>query len=468
MNATDLATLLSPGEDGRPVHFMGIGGAGMSALAELLAGRGVRITGCDANATAAPEMARIGVAFSAGHDPDHVHEARAVVVTAAVRREHPELERAREMAIPVVRRADALGVAVQSARTVVAVAGTHGKTTTTALTTDALAAAGVDPTGLAGGRVPAWGGHLWKGGDDVIVVEADEYDRSFLSITPGIAILTNVEADHLDIYADLADISRAFEQFMRPARVIVCCAESGTACNLAMPSTAEVIRYGFDAAGARLRATDLRPSVSGYTLTVVYDGRKLGALSLAVPGRHNVLNALAAVGAGIGLGLDLEQVRAGLESFAGVERRFQRLGAPGGVLIVDDYAHHPTEIAATLEAARSTQPGARVVAVFQPHLFSRTRDLLDDFAAALSTADVVFLTDIYAAREQPIEGISSELIASRMAALGRAPQWTGTRGELARALAGYVREGDVVLTLGAGDVTRTAYELRDLLAGASR
>jgi UDP-N-acetylmuramate--alanine ligase len=468
MPTADLQSLLLSGDDARPIHFMGAGGAGMSALAELLSGRGVRITGCDANATAAAEMARIGVSFAAGHDPGHVQDARAVVVTAAVRREHPELERARELGIPVVRRADALGATVQSARTVVAVAGTHGKTTTTAFTTDALASAGLDPTGLAGGRVPAWGGHLWKGGDDVIVVEADEYDRSFLSITPGIAIITNVEADHLDIYADLSDICRTFEQFVRPARVIVCCAESEAARNLKMPGTAEVIRYGFDAPDARLRAAQVQPAGAGYALKLEFDGKHLGALSLGVPGRHNVLNALAAVATGLGLGVELEQMRAGLESFGGVERRFQRLGAPGGVLIVDDYAHHPTEITATLEAARSAQPGARIVAAFQPHLYSRTRDFLDDFAAALSAADAVFLTGIYAAREQPIEGITSDLIASRMTTLGRAPEWTGERSELAYALAGYVQEGDVVLTLGAGDVTRTAYELRDLLTGASR
>jgi UDP-N-acetylmuramate--alanine ligase len=469
MTHADLAALLAPGAGERPVHFIGIGGAGMSALAELLVSRGVAITGCDSNAAAMPELARLGVNVAAGHDPGHVASARAVVVTAAVPRDHPELERARARGIPVIRRADALGAAVQQAHTVIAVAGTHGKTTTTAMTTDALAAAGMDPTGLAGGRVPAWGGHLWRGGDDVIVVEADEYDRSFLAITPRVAVVTNVEADHLDIYSDFTDIRRTFEAFIRPARIIVCCADDEGAATLATPNSAEVVRYGIESADARLRVSDLRTEGGGHTATVVYDGRELGAVNLPAPGRHNVRNALAAIGCGLALGLTLEQMRPGLEAFAGVDRRFQRLGVMNGVTIVDDYAHHPTEIAATLEAARSAHPGARTIAAFQPHLFSRTRDFASEFAAALLAADVVFLADIYAAREQPIPGVTSEVIASALRAQGRPPEWTGAQAQLAAALAAYVRSGDVVLTLGAGDVTRSAHELRELLSaeGAS-
>jgi UDP-N-acetylmuramate--alanine ligase len=463
MNRSDLQSLLALGDDERPLHFMGIGGAGMSALAELLVNRGVRLEGCDSNPGAAPELTRLGVTVAAQHDPAHAELARAIVVTAAVTRDHPELERARSLGIPVIRRADALGAAVSEARTVVAVAGTHGKTTTTALTTDALAAAGLDPTGLAGGRVPAWGGHLWRGGENVIVVEADEYDRSFLSITPGVAVITNIEADHLDIYSDLADIRAAFEQFARPARIIVCCADDEVARTLSTSSTAEVVRYGIESPDARLRAVRVQPSGAGYWFAVEYDGEELGEIRLPVAGRHNVRNSLAAIGTGLALGMSLSQMRPGLESFAGVDRRFQRIGKFRGVTIVDDYAHHPTEIAATLDAARAAAPGARVVAAFQPHLYSRTRDFSGEFAQALLAADAVFLTDIYGARERAIPGVTSDVIAKPMAASGRPPAWCGSRQELAGQLAGFVREGDIVLTLGAGDITRTAYELRDLL-----
>jgi UDP-N-acetylmuramate--alanine ligase len=349
---TDQLAQLLRADDPRPIHFMGAAGAGMSALAELLARRGVKITGCDASPGGAAEMLRIGVDFSVGHDPLHVEGARAVVVTAAVIRDHPELARARALGVPVIRRADALAAAV-SAASVIGVAGTHGKTTTTAMVTDALAAAGLDPTGVAGGRVAAWGGHLWRGRDELIVVEADEYDRSFLALEPRIAVVTNVEADHLDIYEDLADITRTFEQFIGRARVIVTCGDDAAACRLRSPSSAEVIRYGITSSDARLVAVDVRQEGVAQHFDVAYDGKRLGSLRLGVPGTHNVLNALAAIGCGLALGSTLEQMRPGLQAFAGVDRRFQKIATVGGITVVDDYAHHPTEIAATLQAAIS-------------------------------------------------------------------------------------------------------------------
>lgn len=463
MDADLLAQLLGS-DDPRPIHFMGAAGAGMSALAELLARRGVRITGCDANAGGAAEMLRIGVDFSVGHDPLHVESARAVVVTAAVPRGHPELERARSLGVPVIRRADALAAAV-SAASVIGVAGTHGKTTTTALVTDALVAAGLDPTGVAGGRVAAWGGHLWRGGDEIIIVEADEYDRSFLALEPRIAVVTNVEADHLDIYADLADITRTFEQFINRARVIVACGDDRSACRLRTPSSAEVIRYGISSPDARLIASEVSEDGVAQRFDVAFDGKQLGSVKLGVPGTHNILNALAAIGCGLALGTTLERMRPGLEAFAGVDRRFQKVATLGGVTVVDDYAHHPTEIAATLQAARAAFPAARVVAAFQPHLYSRTRDFADDFAAALARADAVFLADIYAAREAPISGVTSAVVADALARLGRPPLWSGARTDLAAVLSQHARPGDVIITMGAGDITLTAYELRDLLAG---
>ena len=312
--------------DPRPVHFVGIAGAGMSALAELFVRRGVSITGCDAAGDPTGDLGRLGIHVATGHDPSHVDAARAIVVTSAMPKTHPELLRARELGVPVIRRAEALGEAV-SGGDLVAIAGTHGKTTTTVMTTEALHAAGREPTGVVGGRVGSWGGNLRFGSDKLFVVEADEYDRSFLALTPTIAVVTNVEADHLDIYADLADIHRTIEQFASPSRTIVLCADDPGANRLSTPSSAEVIRYGLRSNDARLLAVNVRPHGTGSAFDVVFDGDPIGTVELAVPGLHNVSNALAAVASGLTLGATLDAMRPGLASFRGVERRFQRLGA---------------------------------------------------------------------------------------------------------------------------------------------
>ena len=444
--------------DSRPVHFMGIGGAGMSALAELLRRRGVHVTGCDAVPDGAADVARQGIAVAAGHDPAHLDGVRALVITSAVPRDHPELLRARELGIPVIRRAEALGEAIGSAL-LIAVAGTHGKTTTTVMATEALAAAGGSPTGLAGGRVPHWHGNLRAGDDALFVVEADEYDRSFLALAPTIAVITNVERDHLDIYTDLADIRSAFEQFLAPARTVVLCADDAGASALTIPEGIEILTYGLGTETARLSAHEILSVEGRLRFLVRLDGTELGELALRVPGVHNVRNALAALGCGLTLGMSLERMRRGLEAFEGVERRFQRLGSVRGVQVVDDYAHHPTEITATLEAARAAFPGRRLIAAFQPHLFTRTRDFADAFGVALTRADLVFLTAIYPAREQPLPGVTSEIVADAMRKAGRPPEWVGERSALAEALAAEARDGDVVLTLGAGDITQTGREL---------
>lgn len=456
--------------DRRPLHFIGIAGAGMSALAELFVRRGAVVTGCDAAGNPTGDLARIGIPVFRGHDPAHVTGARAAIVTSALPHDHAEVERARALGIPIIRRAEALAEAVAGG-SLVAVAGTHGKTTTTVMTTEALASAGLDPTGVAGGRVGTWNGNLRAGDFGTFVVEADEYDRSFLALTPTIAVVTNMEADHLDIYRDLTEIRAAFTQFVRPARFVVLCADDSGANSLPLPTTAEVVRYGLAAADARLTARRLELTPIGTRFEVVHDGQVLGRLSLRVPGQHNVRNALAAVGVGIASGATLEALAPGLEAFTGVERRFQRLGSAAGVMVVDDYAHHPTEIRATLEAARNAYPDQRIVAAFQPHLYSRTRDFAGEFGEALSGADVVFLADIYAAREQPIPGVTAELIASATERSGRSVAWRGERARLASALYDAVRPGDVVLTLGAGDITQVGPELLERLRvsrGAAR
>jgi UDP-N-acetylmuramate--alanine ligase len=450
--------------DSRPVHFMGIAGAGMSALAELYVRRGIKVTGCDNSTSAAADLERLGIHVLHGHDPAHVENASEIVVTSAVPKNHPELERARALGIPVTRRAEALGRAV-SIGTLVGVAGTHGKTTTTVMTTQALAAAGLNPTGIVGGRVGAWNGNLSEGGENLFVVEADEYDRSFHALAPTVAVVTNMEADHLDIYpGGIDEIRVAFAQYVRDARYIVLCADDRGATSIPTPPTTEVIRYGTDSSTARLIATGIDTVAGGSRYDCYYDGKLLGEVKLAVPGIHNVRNSLAAIASGIALDVTVEAMAPGLASFTGVERRFQKIGEVNGVTIIDDYAHHPTEINATLDAARAAYAGRRIVATFQPHLYSRTRDFYQEFAGALSRADVVFLCDLYPAREKPIEGVTSNLIAAAMSDSGKAPQWTGPRNDAARALADFARDGDVILTIGAGDITRTGPELLTLLS----
>lgn len=444
--------------DNRPVHFVGVAGAGMSALAELFVRRGVQVTGCDAYPTGVDDLRRLGVPIDIGHDPAHLAGARAVVVTSAVPPNHAELLAARELGIPVVKRAQALGQ-VTAGRDCVAIAGTHGKTTTTVLTAEALASAGRDPTAVVGGRVSVWGGNLRPGSEHLYVVEADEYDRSFLTLHPTVAVVTNVEADHLDIYADLADIRRTFGEFVSRARHVVLCADDDGANSLPMPSGIEIIRYGTRSPDARLVAREIEQRDGGQRMIVVYDGKALGVLTLRVPGRHNLHNALAAVGAGLAMGLTLDAMRGGIEGFAGVARRFERVGEAGGVLIVDDYAHHPTEVVATIEAARAAFPERRLLTAFQPHLYSRTRDFAAEFGAALLPADAVFLCEIYGSREQPIDGVTSDLIEAEMERAGARPAWRGERTALADAIAAAASPGDIVVLMGAGDITRTGPEL---------
>ncbi|MCC6245478.1 MAG: UDP-N-acetylmuramate--L-alanine ligase [Gemmatimonadaceae bacterium] len=467
-----MTSLLLDAADPRPVHFIGIAGAGMSALAELLKRRGVIVAGTDANPLGAPDLAALGIPVAA-HDDALVARARAVVYSSAIPADHPEMVAARTLGLPLIRRAEALGAAV-SGGVQVAIAGTHGKTTTTVMTTEALVAGGCDATGVVGGRVGSWGGNMRLGdiriATPTYVVEADEYDRSFLALDPTVAVVLNVEADHLDIYRNLDDIQRTFEAFVEPARVLVRCADDVGAMSLRVASRVETLAYAATLPGtapslrahdARLVAADLVLTPAGARFVVRLDGAELGEVTLAVPGMHNVRNALAAIGSGLALGLTVPAMAPGLAAFRGVERRFQRLGAVHGIDVVDDYAHHPTEVAATVAAARHAFPGRRLVLAFQPHLYSRTRDLAQEFAAALSAADVLFLCDIYGAREAPEPGVTSALIGDRVAA--GVLQWSGPRGDVVDALLALARDGDAVITMGAGDITKSGPALLERL-----
>src|SRR5882724_5414873 len=430
--------------DRRPVHFMGIGGAGMSGLALIACRRGVTVTGCDADPAGAADLAALGVPVAAGHSPAHVEGVRAVVHTAAVPSEHPELARARALGVPVVPRKVALAELV-SGRSVLAVSGTHGKTTTTVMATEALAAMGEDPTGIAGGRVAGWGGNARIGGDDRFVVEADEYDKAFLTLSPSVVIVNNVEPDHLECYGSMEALEAAFDEFASRAAVVLACADDP----------------GY-------RIADVVQTPTETTAAVRFpDGGSL-PIQLQVPGLHNLRNATAALVAAhvFAPSAPLASALAALHAFAGVGRRFERLGEFGGVEIVDDYAHHPSELAATLAAARQAFPGRRLVAVFQPHLFSRTAVHGVAMGEALARADLVVVTEVYAAREQPIPGVSGRQVAEAAERAGANAVFEADRPALGRRVLGLVRPGDVVLTLGAGDITRVGRELVQWLRAA--
>jgi UDP-N-acetylmuramate--alanine ligase len=444
--------------DPRPVHFLGIGGAGMSALALLACRRGIAVTGCDADPTGAADLAALGVRVFAGHDPSHVDGVRAVVHTAAVPAEHAELTTARALGLAVVPRKVALGELV-AGRETVAVAGTHGKTTTTVMATEVLAAMGAEPTGLAGGRVSAWGGNARIGSDALFVVEADEYDKAFLTLQPTVAIVNNVEPDHLECYGTEGALHDAFVEFAGRASLVLAGADDPGGRGVAERIGARARTFG-TAPDADIRIADVRQSAGETTARVTFPGGEAVTLRLQVPGMHNLRNAVGALAAA--LHFEPCGAKAGVEAlarFTGVGRRFERLGEFGGVEIVDDYAHHPSELVATLAAARQAFPGRRLVAVFQPHLFSRTAAHGAAMGEALAAADLVVVTEIYPAREQPIAGVSGAQVAAAAERAGADTVFESERPAVGRRVLGLLRPGDVVLTLGAGDITRVGPEL---------
>lgn len=444
--------------DRRPVHFMGIGGAGMSGLALIACRRGIAVTGCDADPAGAQDLMALGVPVAAGHSPAHVEGARAVVHTAAVKPDHPELLRARALGLAVVPRKVALAELV-AGRTVVAVSGTHGKTTTTVMATQALAAAGCDPTGIAGGRVGSWGGNARIAGDALFVVEADEYDQAFLTLHPTVALVNNVEPDHLECYGSVAALEDAFAEFAGRAELVLVGADDPGAMRIARRLGGKARSFGLGEQ-ADIRITDVAQAPGETRARVTLPGSGVVTLRLQVPGLHNLRNAVGALAAAVHVApAGVEPALAALHGFSGVGRRFERLGQFGGVEIVDDYAHHPSELVATLAAARQAFPGRRLVAVFQPHLFSRTAAHGVAMGEALAKADLVVVTEVYAAREEPIAGVSGRQVAEAAERAGGAAIFEGDRAALGRRVLALLQPGDVVLTLGAGDITRVGPEL---------
>ena len=446
----------------RRLHLMGVGGAGMSALAEWLLDRGHDVSGCDSRRSPVTRrLEELGVRVEEGHDRAHVEGVDALVVSSAIPPDDSERRAAEARGIPVVRRAELLGAIMDQARGI-AVAGTHGKSTTTVMTGAVLEAAGVDPTVLVGGRIRGGEGNVRLGRGPWLVAEADEYDRSFLALSPEHAIVTNVEADHLDVYGTLEAVDEAFAAFVggiAPGGSLIRSADDPGARRLVAPQGVEVVTFG-TAKEAGARAVDVEPARGGVAFGLLLDGADAGRVRLAMPGLHNVRNALAAAAVGWRVGADAAAIRAGLEAVLGVERRFEIVHEDDEAMFVDDYAHHPSEIAATLAAARGGWPERRLVAVFQPHLFTRTRDFAGEFGIALSAADLVFVADVYPAREQPIEGVTGRLVSDAARKAGAPvvylPDETGGGREALDVVEAALRAGDLVVTLGAGDVGEIA------------
>jgi UDP-N-acetylmuramate--alanine ligase len=439
----------------RHIHFVGIGGVGMSGIAEILANLGYTVSGSDQKRSEAIErLERLGVKVFVGHEAANVEGAHVVVYSSAVARDNVELAVARQRQIPVIPRAEMLAELMRL-KYGIAVAGTHGKTTTTSMVGTVLAEGRLDPTIVVGGRVLSLGTNARLGQGEYLVAEADESDGSFLKLTPTVAVVTTVDAEHLDHYATLAAVRDAFVAFLNKVpfygAAIVCLDEPNV--QLLLPRVEKrVITYGLES-GADLVAR--RVQLAGLTsrFEVVHRGTPLGECALRVPGRHNVANALAAIAVGLDLEIPFATIQKALAAFAGVQRRFQVRGHAAGVTVVDDYGHHPAEIRATLAAAKAGFDG-RVVAVFQPHRYTRTFHLRDEFATAFNQADVLVVLDIYAAGETPIEGVSAADLAERIRAHGHrnVTYLGGDRARLLDHLRDITRPGDLVLTLGAGDV----------------
>ena len=448
----------------RRIHFVGIGGIGMSGIAELLVNLGYAVSGSDAKRSDITDrLAAMGARVAIGHDASYVGDADVVVTSSAVAAGNPEVAAARERHVPVIPRAEMLAELMRL-RFGIAIAGAHGKTTTTSMVALMLERAGLDPTAVIGGRLSAFGSNARLGGGACMVVEADESDRSFLKLSPAIAVITNIDREHMESYGSFDRLVTAFADFADKVPfygAVVACVDDEHVQALLPRITRRTVTYGFDAAAnvrgehartdGRSGSCDVRYDVRG-----VPDGSGSGRLSLAVPGLHNLQNALGAVAVGLELGVPFDRISGALAEFHGVERRYEVRGTARGVTVVDDYGHHPTEIAAVLAAARAGQP-SRLVAVFQPHRYTRTRDLMDDFGRALAAADVVVLTDIYSAGEPPMAGVTLDALAAVVSRACAGPvHVVRALGEIPAAVAALVKDGDLVVTLGAGSIGATA------------
>jgi UDP-N-acetylmuramate--alanine ligase len=453
------------------IHFVGIGGIGMSGIAEVLLNLGYPISGSDLKTSAVTErLAALGALTFEGHAAANIAGADVVVTSSAIKAGNPEVAEARRLHVPVIQRAEMLAELMRL-KYGIAIAGMHGKTTTTSMVAAVLAAGGLDPTVVVGGRVDALGSNARLGKSQYLVAEADESDRSFLKLSPILSVVTNIDREHMDTYHDMRDVRRTFLEFMERVPfygVVVGCNDDAALRRLLPRVHRRVTTYGTSAGSdflVRMGSSQDKPAlvespqaVGGHSprirFQVTYKEKDLGEFTLHVPGAHNVLNATAAIAVGTALDIPVEKIRSALDGYRGVDRRFQFKGVAAGVSVIDDYGHHPTEIRATLAAAR--QCGfRRVHVIFQPHRFTRTRDLMDEFATAFADADTLCLLDIYPASEKPIEGVTAEALASRIAGAGkRSVSYAPSFSDAVAMVANFAQPGDMVLTLGAGSVSQ--------------
>jgi UDP-N-acetylmuramate--alanine ligase len=446
------------------IHFVGIGGIGMSGIAEVLLNLGYKISGSDLRHSAVTErLAALGASIFEGHRAENISGAEVVVTSSAIATENPEVLEAHRLHVPVIQRAEMLAELMRL-KYGIAIAGMHGKTTTTSMVAAVLAGGGLDPTVVVGGRVDAMGSNARLGKSRYLVAEADESDRSFLKLSPILSVVTNIDREHMDCYRNMRDVKKTFLEFMDRVPfygMVVACNDDPLLRRLLPDVQRRTVTYGtkrgsdFQIKLQNGSTSSLR--VEGQPLSrfrVSYRKKDLGEFTLHVPGAHNILNATAAIAVGIGLDIEVEAIRSGLDQFRGVDRRFQLRGRAAGISVIDDYGHHPTEIKATLAAAR--QCGFRKVhVVFQPHRYTRTRDLMDEFTASFADADSLFVLDIYAASEKPIEGISAEALAGTIREKGgRNARYVSSFAEAVSSVAELAQEGDMILTLGAGSVSQ--------------
>nr|WP_138431423.1 UDP-N-acetylmuramate--L-alanine ligase [Fodinibius saliphilus] len=457
----------------RHIHMVGIGGIGMSGMAEILLQKGYIVSGSDASMGETIErLQKLGANIAIGHDEKNIEGCDVVVYTSAVKaEENIETKAALEQGIPVIKRAEMLAELMRM-KYGVGVAGTHGKTTTTTMIGHVIQDGSFDPTIMVGGKVHSFSEtNAVVGKGDIIVVEADEFDRTFLRLTPSLGVITNIEAEHLDIYDNLDDVKEAFIEFANKVPfygAVALCLDDPNVRSIIPKLERRTITYGLTPQ-AEIRAIDIEIDHFTSTFTVIDEGEKLGEIKLNAPGEHNVKNALAAVAVGLELDIDFKQIKSGLERFKGVFRRFQLKAEKDDVIVIDDYAHHPTEVQATLSAAREGWKDRRIVAVFQPHLYSRTQELFEEFGLSFFDAEVSVITDVYPSREDPIKGVDGKLIADAAKEYGhRKVHYVEDKAELPKQLKEIVEPGDVIITMGAGDIYKYSEQFVEALeAGIS-
>lgn len=449
------------------VHFVGIGGIGMSGIAEILLSEGFSISGSDlAKTDITDRLSSLGMKISIGHSAENLKEADVVVYSSAVNTENPEVAAAIQRKIPVIKRSEMLAECMRM-KYGIGIAGTHGKTTTTSMVGLVLTEAGIDPTIIVGGKLSGLGGtNARLGRSEFIVVEADEFDRTFLQLTPSIAAITTLEKEHLDTYKDLDDIKSAFIQFANKVPFfgfVVLCLDEPALQDVIPLINKKIFTYGISPQ-ADIQAVDIKHKENQSTFTVMYQGNELGSITLRIPGLHNVKNALVAVCIAKELGVDFSVIKSSLEKFAGVYRRFERK-YDKEIMVIDDYAHHPTEINATLSGIRAGWR-RRLIAVFQPHLYSRTRDFYAEFGRSFLNSDIFICTDVYPAREKPIEGISGEMVAEAAKKIGHKHViYEPDKNKVPELLKSLYKKDDIVITLGAGDIWKYGEKFIESIKG---